>query len=374
MKAEAEARKGFEFAVMEDKGAVNSAADKTAKVIADLNYVYKNYETSPAYMRRQGRPVVLFFGVEALPVDWAKVRASVAGDPIFVFENGNGFTRPQAGGGFSWVGINGTHEPDLGYLNGFYLTGLKHPNEVTVGSVYKGVREEPHVRLREDRPRRLAASSAAAAGGEHGRGRCARERRDGRDELPCRRPASLREAGDDHEDLRRRPGRLHDERREDRHEREALGAREARDHLPGLGLDGRRLQDDGRGLGPVAARPSRRFPAERCFMAAERKRQKDASAEKVTPGLDPRDELGMEGIEPRTDEQKFAREAPIVDTDQVGDTVTGDEREITRVGDGALEQATGRDPTLGRDNKAPVTGAASAEALAEKMRKQRKAA
>ncbi len=67
--AEAEKQSGaFEFAVMEDVGALGSCAntvgcDVTAQMISDLTYAYNTFEGSAAYMRQNGRPVVFFFGV-----------------------------------------------------------------------------------------------------------------------------------------------------------------------------------------------------------------------------------------------------------------------------------------------------------------------
>jgi hypothetical protein len=67
LKNEAEAHSGeFEFAIMEDVGALGSAAvsngcDVTDQLISDLSYVATQYESSSAYMHMNGRPVVFFF-------------------------------------------------------------------------------------------------------------------------------------------------------------------------------------------------------------------------------------------------------------------------------------------------------------------------
>src|SRR5207248_5446382 len=64
---EAEKRAGkFQFAVQEDGGALRACdstpgCDQTTQLISDLTYAYTTFEASPAYMRIQGRPVVLFF-------------------------------------------------------------------------------------------------------------------------------------------------------------------------------------------------------------------------------------------------------------------------------------------------------------------------
>lgn len=138
VKAEAEKHTGFQFAVMEDKGAIDSAADKSGKIINDLNYAYSTYYSSSAYMRMGGRPVAFFFGVDAYSLDWNRIRAGVKGNPLFVFRQNSGFTHIQSDGGYSWVGIASDGAAGLGYLDSFYSTALKYPTKIPVGSVYKG--------------------------------------------------------------------------------------------------------------------------------------------------------------------------------------------------------------------------------------------
>ncbi len=136
---------GFQFAITEDVGSVSRFAktnvcDVTDKLISDLNYAYTNYETSSAYLRINGRPVVFFFGVEAYFVDWAKVRSQVSGNPLFIFRNPGAMIDPAADGGFSWIQINGSdpYDMQLGYLDGFYAAALAHPDRVPYGSAYLG--------------------------------------------------------------------------------------------------------------------------------------------------------------------------------------------------------------------------------------------
>jgi hypothetical protein len=142
VKAEAEAHSGqFEFAIMQDAGSLNGCSDCTGDVLNQLNYVAQKYEASSAYMRWNGRPVIFFFGVENLPVDWSNVRANVQGNPVFVFENNGGFTRAQSGGGFAWVMPSAASDADpmaLNYLQSFYDAGQQHGDELTVGATYKG--------------------------------------------------------------------------------------------------------------------------------------------------------------------------------------------------------------------------------------------
>jgi hypothetical protein len=145
MMREAAARPGFEFAVIEDAGALRSCAktsgcDVTQRMIDDLNYAASTFYGSRAYMRRDGRPVVFFFGVDAYSIDWNRVRAGAAGNPLFVFRNAGAFTHAQTNGGFSWVGISGSdpNSPGTGYLDNFYGTAQKYPQLKAVGSAYPG--------------------------------------------------------------------------------------------------------------------------------------------------------------------------------------------------------------------------------------------
>ena len=145
MKVEAESRSGFEFAVMEDAGALSKCASTsgcsvTQQVIDDLTYAYNNYEQSPAYLLLNGRPAVFFFGVDAYPIDWDAVRAGVPGNPVFIFRNNGGFTHSQTDGSFSWLNVNTSNADDegLAYLDSFYNAALSYPAEAAFGSGYPG--------------------------------------------------------------------------------------------------------------------------------------------------------------------------------------------------------------------------------------------
>jgi hypothetical protein len=144
LRDEAEAQ-GIEFAITEDVGSVVQYAathvcDATQKVIDDLNYAYTMYENSTAYTKINGRPVVFFFGVEAYFVDWARVRAQVSGNPMFVIRNAGAFASSNADGGFAWIEINPTNPYDINstYLDKFYATALLHPEKTVFGAGYPG--------------------------------------------------------------------------------------------------------------------------------------------------------------------------------------------------------------------------------------------
>lgn len=136
----------FTWAVMEDVGAIKTCAntsgcDVTAKLISDLTYAYNNYEQSPSYIKINGRPIVPFFGIETISgIDWTRVSASVPGNPIYIWRNAGGFTKPLSGGSFAWVNINKTDPTDIAltYLDNFYSTSLSYLSKATLATGYKG--------------------------------------------------------------------------------------------------------------------------------------------------------------------------------------------------------------------------------------------
>ena len=147
MMQEAQSRNGaFQFAIMEDAGAIKNCAntagcDITAALISDLNYITQTFVPSPAYMRWNGNPVIFYFGVESYSIDWTRVRANTASSLKFVFQNTGGFTRTYSDGGFSWVqpgDVTATDPMSLSYLTSFYQSAQQHPTKLPVGTSYKG--------------------------------------------------------------------------------------------------------------------------------------------------------------------------------------------------------------------------------------------
>lgn len=135
----AEANPGFEFAVGYDGGALKDTSTPTSKVISDLKYAYNTFMQSPAYMRKNGRPVVTFFSMTKYSIDWNKVRASVPGNPLFIFRNSGGFTQAQSNGSFAWIGISSDADSmGLSYLANFYKVAIGREPKYAIGSVYKG--------------------------------------------------------------------------------------------------------------------------------------------------------------------------------------------------------------------------------------------
>ena len=146
LKKEAEASSGqFEFAIMEDRGSLAPAAksngcDVTSQLISDLNYIASQYESSPAYIRVNGRPVVYFFDVDAYYIDWPTVLSSVQGNPLVLIRGTNGFTKTTADGGYSWVSIQQSNpfNPELSFQDNFFQTAQQASGKLVVGTAFKG--------------------------------------------------------------------------------------------------------------------------------------------------------------------------------------------------------------------------------------------
>lgn len=131
----------FEFAIMLDKGAVDSCQSNNAGMsqtdcaIKELNYAAAHFYGSPAYTHRNSRPVVLFFGLSGLTnANWDTVRAGVTGNPELVFEYGS-FSHEQSNGAYTWVqpGID-----NVTYLDNFYGDAQAATGQIPVGSSSKG--------------------------------------------------------------------------------------------------------------------------------------------------------------------------------------------------------------------------------------------
>lgn len=143
---EAEQHPGFSFAVMADVGANKDCerehgCDPTENLIEDLNYAYRTYEQSPAYLKNNDRPVVFFFGQEGHGINWQRVRAHVTGNPLFIFRNSGAFGKQASDGGFSWVSPLQANEKDpmaLNYLVNYYATAQRHDQQFSLGTAYKG--------------------------------------------------------------------------------------------------------------------------------------------------------------------------------------------------------------------------------------------
>jgi hypothetical protein len=140
--AEAENHPGFTFAIMIDQGAIEWGScfgcSPQQALISQLQYIEHTYFPSPAYMTSQGQPVVTNFNIDlSYPIDWNAVNATLSTQPLFLFQNNNGFSHTFSGGSYSWV-MPTTTDYGIGYLSSFYDAGMSFPSEQTVGATYKG--------------------------------------------------------------------------------------------------------------------------------------------------------------------------------------------------------------------------------------------
>src|SRR5579859_1124048 len=140
--AEAESHPGFTFAIMIDKGAIQwfscSGCTPQQALVNDLQYIEQTYFPSSAYMKLQGRPVVTNFDIDSsYTVDWTAASAAVSTQPVFLFQNNDGFTHVLSDGSYSWV-MPTTTDYGMSYLASFYNTGMPLTTDQTLGAAYKG--------------------------------------------------------------------------------------------------------------------------------------------------------------------------------------------------------------------------------------------
>ncbi len=143
---EAETHPGFTFAIMVDNGAIRwyscPGCSPQSALVHDLQYVEQTYFPSPAYLRIGGRPVVTNFDIDKYySVDWKAAQAAMATDPVFLFQNGGGFSHGQSDGAYSWD-IPTTSDYGMSYLAKFYATGASFPSKETWGAGYKGFNDK----------------------------------------------------------------------------------------------------------------------------------------------------------------------------------------------------------------------------------------
>jgi hypothetical protein len=139
---EAELHPGFTFAIMIDHGAILwnscSGCNPQQALTAQLQYLEQTYFSSPAYLKSNGQPVITNFDIDLFyKIDWPKLKAQLATDPVFIFQNHSGFSHPVSNGAYSWV-MPTTTDFGMSYLTDFLKTGKNFPKEEAWGAVYKG--------------------------------------------------------------------------------------------------------------------------------------------------------------------------------------------------------------------------------------------
>lgn len=115
-------------------------------IIDQLNHLDQNYFQSPLYEKIGGRPIVLFWDISAAianngaTVDWSVIRASVTGNPIFIFYQNGGFTEPQSDGSFFWIDPDASDYATggLGYVSWSLASCAANSGKIRIPSVYCG--------------------------------------------------------------------------------------------------------------------------------------------------------------------------------------------------------------------------------------------
>ncbi len=137
-------RQNFEFGISEDAGSLAECQKRgcnvTEQLTSDLRYAAEHFESSPAYVRFDGRPAVFFFGLEKYSIDWRRVRRSLPLKPLFFFRNSGAFSNPDGDGGYAWIAPETASPADpmaMQYLDRFY-SKAQSSNKIAMGSAYKG--------------------------------------------------------------------------------------------------------------------------------------------------------------------------------------------------------------------------------------------
>lgn len=173
--ADLDNRAGYplKFGIMEDKGALSatcstSSTNESATVtclenalIEDMDYVDSNYATSGAYFTDGGDPVIFSFITQSewtvlSAADWNTIWSTVkahtdtyAAPFKYILEFGSFTSATYNNGEYAWMqppAYNPTEQFWWGsitslapsYLDNLYSAGIAHPNQITVGGLWKG--------------------------------------------------------------------------------------------------------------------------------------------------------------------------------------------------------------------------------------------
>jgi hypothetical protein len=148
LRPEIEKRAGFQFVISMDVGALRwhspcfSAGTCTAAqaITNQIKYLRQTYFSSPAYVKKNGRPYLAEFGMSAYSPDWNAVQAANP-DILMIHRNSSGWGVASSAGAFSWLATKTTDYQiyeSLPYLIGFYSTAASHPTKLSIGSTFKG--------------------------------------------------------------------------------------------------------------------------------------------------------------------------------------------------------------------------------------------
>jgi hypothetical protein len=104
-------KRGLVFALCVDGGmhSISTATTdeaRTAALLAAIAYARTHYINSPAYLRDQGKPIILFFGFSTADFDWTKIRSALADCKLIFrweFRPTQYSNRSYADGYFGWT-------------------------------------------------------------------------------------------------------------------------------------------------------------------------------------------------------------------------------------------------------------------------------
>jgi len=141
----------FKLAIMYDEDS-SDPARATETVLDDLAYAYQHYisrdaETSSAYLRYDGQPVIFVFPKDG-QTDWDRVRQAVnqwPERPLLIYKDPDERWAPDFDGFYAWVqpGRDGWQRDGSNwgqqYLDSFYSTMTRsYPQKLAIGAAWPG--------------------------------------------------------------------------------------------------------------------------------------------------------------------------------------------------------------------------------------------
>jgi len=138
----------FQFAIMIDKGAFGGCASNSACTstgITRVQDVMSRYASSTAYMKMSdGRPMIFFFvdggtSPNNTQIDWASLKASSGGNPVFLGDGKGNFSFMDGAYGWENVVLTGDRT-GVTYLDQFYQssTSAANASKLAAGATFKG--------------------------------------------------------------------------------------------------------------------------------------------------------------------------------------------------------------------------------------------
>lgn len=111
-----------------------------------INHLAGKYFSHPQYEKYAGRPLLLLWNLESVAgvyVDWVALKTQIAGNPLLIHYQANGFKVPGSDGAFFWVDpsadtFSGTAS-GVTYLTNYALPSIAaHQEKICISSVWAG--------------------------------------------------------------------------------------------------------------------------------------------------------------------------------------------------------------------------------------------